>query len=337
MESYQECEAQIELAESLVLFSGSLSCGAQSDSSTMSRTMCGSTHEASAPIRPGARPTKGKAAAVPARIPTLPHMKAPAMPKPGGPQGPSATPQQSVKVMPHLMSLPSASHQGSPAGAPIKQCSAPALVTAPALAPLPAASAPKPNAAPAPAPAAGSVAAAAAPAAPAQQPKKPQEPPKGLLKDKDEYWVTKALKNSQPGTFAVLQSGNNFSIHCIGQCREPYVCQIHKVEGKDAWTLEHSPAVEYPSVNDIVDSLASCGVCLKPLDTNTQVSNDEGPKSKFSKAINDALGSALPMKQALSQLVGLVDSNKEEADKILVKEPRVGEFLVAAGCSLVSS
>jgi len=43
MESLQECEAQVALAESLVLFSDRLSFGVQNPASTLSRTLCGSS------------------------------------------------------------------------------------------------------------------------------------------------------------------------------------------------------------------------------------------------------------------------------------------------------
>jgi len=340
MESYQECQAQIELAESLVRYSDGLSFGVQSRASTMSRTICGSTHETVAPVRPKTIANPKSGAALIARLPTLPRMKAPSMPQ-SNPSANNSQPspsQQHAKAMPVFASLPSAGRDAKPAAAPASSSKSTSPHTSPSSSPAPhQLSAPAP-ASTAPVPALASAPAAAAPSPEsAQKPQKSQSPPKGLLKDKQEEWVISALKIAQPGTFALLQSENRFRVHCVGQNHNPYVFEIRKVEGKETWALEYSPDTEYSSVNDIIDSLAASGVTQIPLSANAPVSHESEPsKTRYGHLMDDALNNTIPMDQALGKLTNLIENGKDEACKVILDEPRLGEFLLAAGCAIVS-
>jgi len=82
--------------------------------------------------------------------------------------------------------------------------------------------------------------------------------------------------------------------------------------------------------------LIASGIIKSPLDPNTANPATKTSNTPYSRIINDALNNSVPMNQALNQLTNLVENNKEEACKVLTGEPRIGEFLLAAGCALVS-
>jgi len=142
------------------------------------------------------------------------------------------------------------------------------------------------------------------------------------------------MKLAEPGTFAVLPSSSGYNVFCVGENHVPFVCEIRKLQGKTTWVMEPS-TLQYASVAAVIDQLKAAGVAKVPLGIFAPTQNDT--TSQYGTVMNEALNHSMSLTKALQEMTSLMQNEKEdEAGRKLAEDPRIGEFLLAAGCSLVS-
>ena len=128
-----------------------------------------------------------------------------------------------------------------------------------------------------------------------------------------------------------------YRVHCIGDARVPFVCEVRRVPSSsssssssstaEAWAIGTSTAVHYPSAAAALAELARAGIAHTPLPTPRDGAAHADPATPLEAAARAVQAGTVPVATALC----------DAAHSTPAADPHVGTFVVAAGCALAQT